>query len=251
MDRNFARALSLVLKSEGGWSDDSRDPGGATMKGVTLANFRRYVQSDGTKDDLRHITDAQLATVYRKFYWDEVKGDDLPDGVDYATFDFAVNSGPSRAAKYLQTVVGVPEDGVIGPATLDAVRAKSAATVLYALCDARLAFLKRLPTWGTFGTGWASRVASVRADALRMTTQAPQPAPPAPIQPIPAPVQPPAPPAAPVPPPVAREPQPIPAKPRVEGSGIIAGLITALALTAMAIGGAWHHVIAYIEGILH
>jgi hypothetical protein len=80
---------------------------------------------------------------------------------------------------------------------------------------------------------------------------APQPTSPAPVQPIPAPVQPATPPVAPVPPPVAREPQPIPAKPRVEGSGIIAGLITALALTAMAIGGAWHHVIAYIEGIFH
>ena len=107
MDRNFARALSLVLKSEGGWSDNPADPGGATMKGVTLANFRRYVQADGTKDDLRHITDAQLATVYRKFYWDAVAGDDLPDGVDYATMDFGVNSGPGRAAKYLQAAVGV------------------------------------------------------------------------------------------------------------------------------------------------
>lgn len=114
MDRNFARALSLVLKSEGLWSDHPADPGGATMKGVTLANFRRYVKADATKADLRKITDAQVATVYRRFYWDATAGAQLPSGVDYAVFDFAVNSGPGRAAKYLQAVAGVRQDGRIG-----------------------------------------------------------------------------------------------------------------------------------------
>ncbi|WP_306663780.1 MULTISPECIES: glycosyl hydrolase 108 family protein [Mesorhizobium] len=98
MDRNFARALALVLKSEGLWSDNPADPGGATMKGVTLANFRRYVKADATKADLRKITDAQVSTVYRRFYWDATAGAQLPGGVDYAVFDFAVNSGPARAA---------------------------------------------------------------------------------------------------------------------------------------------------------
>ena len=176
MDHNFARALALVLKSEGGWSDNPADPGGATMKGVTLANFRRYVKAGATKADLKQITDAQIATVYRRFYWDAVLGAELPDGVDYAVFDFAVNSGPGRAAKYLQAAVGVAQDGRIGPATLAAARAKPAGVVIDALCDARLAFLKRLPTWATFGRGWSDRVKSVRADALKMTVR-PSPAP--------------------------------------------------------------------------
>lgn len=181
MDRNFARALALVLKSEGGWSDNPADPGGATMKGVTLANFRTYVKSDATKDDLRRITDAQLATVYRRFYWDAVVGAELPDGVDYAVFDFAVNSGPSRAVKYLQGCVGVLQDGRIGPATLAAVRARPAATVINDLCDARLAFLHRLSTWPTFGKGWNDRVKSVRTQAALMvgaiaSAQVPKPA---------------------------------------------------------------------------
>ena len=138
MDRNFRRALSLVLKHEGGWADHPKDPGGATMKGVTLASFRKYVKPNGTKTDLRNITDDQLATVYRRHYWDAVSGAELPDGVDYAVFDFAVNSGPSRAAKYLQKVAGTPQDGRIGPATLKAVRAKMRATVIHELCDDRI-----------------------------------------------------------------------------------------------------------------
>lgn len=168
MDRNFARALKLVLIHEGGWSDNPADPGGATMKGVTLATFRRYVKPSATKADLRKITDAQLSTIYRRHYWDAVAGAELPDGVDYAVFDFAVNSGPSRAAKYLQAVAGVTQDGKIGPATLKAVRAKTHASVIHELCDARLAFLKRLDTWKTFGKGWSSRVLGVRSEALKM-----------------------------------------------------------------------------------
>jgi lysozyme family protein len=171
MDRNFERALVLVLKSEGGWSDNPADPGGATMKGVTLANFRRYVKAAATKADLRRISDDQVATVYRRFYWDAVAGAELPDGIDYAVFDFAVNSGPGRAARYLQAVLGVGQDGRVGPATLAAVRAKPAGVVIDALCDARLAFLERLPTWPTFGKGWSARVASVRRDALLMSAQ--------------------------------------------------------------------------------
>lgn len=168
MDRNFKKSLALVLKHEGGWSDHAADPGGATMKGVTLASFRKYVKPSGTKTDLRNITDDQLATVYRRHYWDAVSGAELPDGVDYAIFDFAVNSGPSRAAKYLQKVAGAPQDGRIGPATLKAVRAKMHATVIHELCDDRMAFLKRLDTWPTFGKGWSRRVTDVRTEALRM-----------------------------------------------------------------------------------
>lgn len=226
MDRNFARALALVLKSEGGWSDNPADPGGATMKGITLANFRRYIDPKGTKDDLRHITDAQLAACYRKFYWDAVAGDALPDGVDYAVFDFAVNSGPGRAARYLQQLVGVSPDGVIGPATIAAVNKQPAGVTIDRLCDARLAFLQRLSTWSDFGKGWSARVASVRKDALLMTSQgqpAPQAAPPA---------------AVPAPKPPVAPPVPVPVpKPASKAASIAAFL----ALAAMAIAGWWHH----------
>lgn len=171
MDRNFARALSLVLKYEGGWSDHPSDPGGATMKGVTLANFRRFVKPDATKSDLRKITDEQVATVYRRFFWDAVAGAELPGGVDFAVFDFAVNSGPDRAAKYLQAVVGVKQDGRIGPATIKATKAMMRAVVIDDLCDRRMAFLHKLKTWKTFGKGWAVRVASVRGEAMKMAAQ--------------------------------------------------------------------------------
>lgn len=170
MDRNFQRSLSLVLKWEGGFVNHPKDPGGATNKGITLATFRRYVKRNGTVDDLKRITDAQVSTVYRKQYWDAVKGDDLPSGVDYAVFDFAVNSGPARAAKYLQAAVGVTQDGKIGPVTIAAARGMNAADLVAAICAKRMAFLKGLRTWPTFGKGWTNRVNDVVREATKMAS---------------------------------------------------------------------------------
>lgn len=168
MDRNFKRALPLVLKHEGGYVDHPKDPGGATNKGVTIATFRAYVKPDGTKEDLKRITDEQVAAVYYRHYWAAVQAHALPSGVDYAVFDFAVNSGPRRAVQYLQGVLGVNQDGKVGPKTIAAAEAMSARKIINALCDARMAFLKRLKTWPTFGEGWTRRVDDVRRNALEM-----------------------------------------------------------------------------------
>lgn len=153
MKQNFERCLALVLVHEGGWSDHPEDKGGATMRGVTLATFRQYYGAHKTKDDLRRITDAQLASIYRRGYWTKVGCDNLASGVDYAVFDFCVNSGPSRARSYLLKAIG-----------------GSDAETINRLCDARMAFLRRLSTWPTFSKGWTRRVDSVRREALRMAS---------------------------------------------------------------------------------
>lgn len=177
MDKNFDRALEHVLRHEGGFVNHPKDPGGATNKGITLATFRRYVKPGGSVEDLKKLTREQAATCYRRQYWDTISGSELPGGVDYAVFDFAVNSGPSRAAKYVQRVVGVAEDGKIGPATVAAIKARPRAIIINDLCDKRLAFLRALKTWGTFGKGWSSRVSSVRAEAHKIASLPDAPAP--------------------------------------------------------------------------
>ena len=167
MKGNFAASLEAVLAHEGGWSDHPSDPGGATMKGVTLATYRRY-RPGATKQDLRNISDADLQRIYRDGYWNAIRGDELPAGLDYALFDFAVNSGPSRAVTYLQTIVGAAPDGKMGPLTLAAIAKHSPVTLIGDLCSHRLAFLERLSTWPTYGKGWVRRVAEVRLLATRM-----------------------------------------------------------------------------------
>lgn len=176
MRANFERALSATLKHEGGWADHPADPGGATMKGITLATYRRY-EPNATKTDLRNITDAEVKQIYRDGYWSAIKGDDLPYGVDFAVFDFAVNSGPARAAIFLQEIVGVAQDGKIGPITLAAVAKWDSVKLIEKLCANRLAFVKRLSTWPTFGRGWSIRISEVLHLAKDMAIALPQPQP--------------------------------------------------------------------------
>lgn len=174
MDRNFSRSLNAVLVHEGGYVDHPRDPGGPTNLGVTLANFRRFVKPDGTVEDLKKLTREQAGVVFRRQFWDEVMGSSLPDGVDFAVFDFAINSGPGRAAKYLQAIAQCQQDGKIGPDTLKAVAALDADNVINQLCDRRQKFLEGLAIFSTFGKGWTRRVKETRALALEMAGQAPE-----------------------------------------------------------------------------
>lgn len=166
---NFDKALAMVLEHEGGYVNHPKDPGGATMKGVTQAVYDAYRKVRGRgPQSVKFITDAELKAIYKFQYWDKVQGDYLPAGLDYAVFDFAVNSGVSRAAKYLQAVLNVPQDGQIGAMTLAAIHSPVAA--INALLDRRMGFLRNLKTFLTFGRGWTARVQGVRAHALEMAT---------------------------------------------------------------------------------
>jgi len=163
---NFALCLKETLSHEGGWADHPRDPGGATMKGVTIGRFREHYPK-ATKTDLRNISDADLQRIYRQDYWNPVRGDDLPAGIDLTTFDYGVNSGPRQSAKDLQRVLGVPVDGKIGPVTIKAaLLVEEPAKPIKAHCARRLGMYRSLAIWNTFGKGWSHRIASIEAKAL-------------------------------------------------------------------------------------
>jgi len=168
MKDNFESSLQQVLVHEGGWADHPKDPGGATMKGVTLLTFRRHFGEDKSKDELRAITGEQLNQIYRAGYWDKCHCDELPGGVDYAVFDAAVNSGPGRGAKWLQGAVGAKQDGGIGPKTLTKVKEHNPVHIIDNICDRRLTFLCSLSNWATFGNGWNRRVEGLRSSAISM-----------------------------------------------------------------------------------
>lgn len=169
MKDNFEQSLAYVLKEEGGYVNDSRDPGGRTNFGVTQKTWEDWVGHPVTEDDMRNLSIQDVTPLYRKNYWDKINGDSLPLGVDYATFDMAVNSGVNRAAKTLQSVLGVtPIDGQIGPATLAAFETANVREVATRICEERLAFLQSLPTWSAFGKGWGARVARVENTAFMM-----------------------------------------------------------------------------------
>lgn len=166
---NFRACLAETLKHEGGWSDHPRDPGGATMKGITIGRYREYYPN-ATKQDLRNISDADLERIYRNDYWRPVRGDSLPVGIDLSTFDYGVNSGPRQSAKDLQRALGSlytgKVDGVVGELTLEAARKSDRAAVIKNHCARRLNMYRSLAIWNTFGKGWSRRIAAIEATAL-------------------------------------------------------------------------------------
>lgn len=168
MKDNFDKCFALVLQDEGGYVNDRRDSGGRTNMGVTQRAWEAYVRKEVTEEFMRKLTPEQVKPFFRIMYWNKLRGDDLPSGVDYAAFDLAVNSGVRRAAKYLQEIAGVPVDGVIGPRSLAAIAACDPQQLIDALCDMRLRFLRDLPTFDTFGKGWTRRVAGVKTHASAM-----------------------------------------------------------------------------------
>jgi lysozyme family protein len=222
---NFQTALALVLRHEAGYVDNPNDNGGATNLGITIKTLSAWRGRKVTKDEVRRLTKEDVAPIYRHRFWDVVRGNDLPHGLDYAVFDFAVNSGPERAAVMLQRAIGVEDDGWIGPVTLNAVWAADQHWLIDELMDQRLSFMKRLDDWQHFGRGWASRVASVREVALEMAKDNPVSSRPKFTVPAPAPVS--------VPP--RPDVEPIEEKPAISKRPVIVNLFLA-ALAILSIG---------------
>lgn len=162
---NYRQSLSLMLAHEGGFVNHPKDPGGATNQGVTQRVYDAYRKSKGaTLRSVKFIEPNEVADIYKNQYWKLVRGDSLPAGIDYAVFDFGVNSGVSRAVKYLQIVLGftgADVDGVPGMMTLnaanDAARSDEEGLIIK-YCANRMKFLRSLSTFGTFGRGWTRRV---------------------------------------------------------------------------------------------
>lgn len=172
MQDNWEDCFKMVLQHEGGYVNDPRDPGGMTNLGVTKRAWEAWVGYTVNEEFMRKLTPEKVKPFYKAQYWDKIKGDDLPSGVDYAAYDLAVNSGVGRAAKYLQQIAGVTADGAIGPRSMAAILACDPTETADAICDMRLDFLKKLPTFETYGKGWSRRVAEVKEKALLMAKEA-------------------------------------------------------------------------------
>lgn len=170
---DFRHALKVILHHEGGYVNHRLDPGGITNLGVTKNTWEAWTRKAATAADMRALTPEKVAPLYEARYWNECRCGELPSGVALCVFDFAVNAGPNRAARYLQNVVGTPADGKIGPATVAAVKAfadrKGSAEIVRQYQNARRAYYRKLPTFSTFGRGWLRRVDEVETEALRLS----------------------------------------------------------------------------------
>jgi lysozyme family protein len=173
---SYDEALRQLLVHEGGYTNDATDPGGPTNFGITIADYRQYVKADATAADVKAMRIDDAKAIYRARYWNTQACDALPAGVDYAVFDYGVNSGIVRSGKVLRRVLKLPDGGgTVTDVVVAAARAAEAPALIGDICDERLRFLQSLKTWDVFGKGWSRRVAKVKAVALAMAAAAPGP----------------------------------------------------------------------------
>lgn len=173
--QTFEIVKPLLFAHEGGYSDDPHDPGnwtGGKVKSGRLIGTNHGIaaptlvawRGGATKADMQALTRDDAIAIYKAQYWDTVRGDDLPAGLDYVIYDYAINSGPARAVRDLQRVVGAQVDGIVGPATLHAIDncGLLVLQIIDQVCDCRLNFMRGLKTWKRYKNGWSRRVSEVR-----------------------------------------------------------------------------------------
>jgi lysozyme family protein len=168
MKENYNEALKAILKHEGGFVNHPRDPGGMTNLGVTKKVWEEWVKHPVDEKAMRALTPELVSPMYKKKYWDAVKGDELPDGLDYLMFDFAINAGPGRAIKTMQKAIGTTPDGAIGPKTMQSLKEMNPTQLIEKFSTEKESFYRSLPTFQTFGKGWLRRVAEAKDHAETM-----------------------------------------------------------------------------------
>ena len=168
MKNNFDKCLHMLLEHEGGYVNNVHDKGGMTNLGVTKKVYDKWIDRESTEQEMRDLTPDDVAPIYKKNYWDRVKGDSLPSGLDWACFDWAVNSGSGRPAKAVQRAVGAEPDGAIGPQTLGLIMEKDPEFIIDYVYIVRKAFYEGLDDYKHFGRGWSRRNKETLKQALSM-----------------------------------------------------------------------------------
>ena len=169
MKASFDTAFQNLMVYEGGFVMNPHDPGGMTNLGVTKDQWEKNLGHPCDEADMRALTRDVVKPFYKAQYWDAIHGDYLPRGVDACVFDCCVNSGPSRAIKLLQEVLGLTVDGYIGPQTIKVALERQPVAIIASYTEARIKYLKGLPTWDIFGKGWGTRVIKVGEEARELT----------------------------------------------------------------------------------
>lgn len=166
---NFMNALSIILKHEGGYVNNPLDKGGETNMGISAKAFP-YL-------DIKNLTFQDVADIYLQSYWKPSQCQYFAYPVALVVFDAAVNSGVTKASKWLQKAANaiavkrglspIIVDGFIGPRTIKLINSLDHGDIILEFTAQRTAFLRVLPNYNTFGKGWSKRVQHTYDEAMR------------------------------------------------------------------------------------
>lgn len=169
----FDRCLTCILQFEGGFVDDPHDPGGATKFGITRGTLGHWLGRPVSVDEVHALGVETAAEIYRAQYFHVCGCDQLPPGLDLLVFDCAVNQGTAIAGRFLQQACGVSVDGIVGPRTIAAAKAKPAKDLINSVAAYREQRYRGNANFERYGRGWLRRLASVTASAINDATPVP------------------------------------------------------------------------------
>lgn len=154
MTSRFDHAIAFVLTHEGGYVNDPKDPGGETRFGISKRSYPNV--------DIKKLTLPEAIAIYKRDYWDRIRGDELPPDVAFFAFDTAVNMGTGQAVRILQKAGGVKADGAIGPKTFQAAKAPG---LVEEMAELRREIYRDIPAFSRFGNGWIRRTNEAMEEA--------------------------------------------------------------------------------------
>lgn len=174
---NIKEFAPKLLVHEGGFVNHPKDPGGATMKGVTLKAYTDYRKRKGllstTVEDLKRISDDEWTDILKYGYWDKIKADDIKNqSIAEISVDWIYNSGPGMV-RNIQRILGITADGIAGPKTVEAINNSPQKELFDKIWKARKdwydGIVKRAPDKGVFYRGWINRLNSFKFEEVKIT----------------------------------------------------------------------------------
>lgn len=160
---NAEKLMPLIQKWEGGYSNHPNDNGGCTMKGVTIKTYRNFFGSSKTCSDLKKITDNEWLEIFKDGYWNPMLGDEIKNqSIANIIIDWGWMSGVKTVSKKIQKLIGLKDDGIFGPQTINAINGKEPETLFNIIYKEREKFYysicEKNPEQKIFLNGWLNRL---------------------------------------------------------------------------------------------
>lgn len=185
---NFDPCFNFTIGEEGRYSDTPRDPGNwssgrvgigtmiGTCWGISAPTLIAWMGDNAhlvTPDYMRALPIETAKDIYKKNYWDAMRCDELPVGIDLAVWDFGVNAGPAHSIAELLETMGLSPTATLDDTVINSLPNCKASDLINDLIDYHDWYYHRNRLFSVFGAEWLARQERLKKAALAMAEEKP------------------------------------------------------------------------------